>query len=799
MVASPCARASAAAIVLLAASPATSNPNAADVVAGKVSIEQSGSKLNVFQQTDKAIINWQSFNIAPNEHTQFHQPSASSIALNRITGTQKPSQIFGQLSANGRILIINPDGVLFGPGSRVDVAGLVVTTSDIRNEDFLGGRYLFNIPGNPNASIVNLGTISVTEHGIAALVAPAVRNAGTVSARLGKVSLASGSRFTLDLYGDNLINLAVGDEITHAVVDVGTGRPVADLVTNTGKISADGGTVALSAATARVAVDSVINNRGIIEARTIARSKGKIILGAQTATSKTAGAPKQHVNVSGVLDASGRGEGDSGGSVLVLGEDITLAGTLIDASGHSGGGKVLVGGDYGGGTLTPARMTLEADAVPTAYSVRVDKDSIIDVSALQSGDGGKAVAWADHDMTFSGTMYGRGGVQGGNGGFAEVSGLSSLVFSGIRADLSAPYGNNGLILFDPATPVTINATMAQDFSNILNSNTDVEYESAGAITLAANILRTAGNDQVQFKLVSEGSITVLPGITIGSSAGPLDVHFRAGTLDSCVAVLCDAAVTFGTGARIYTAGGAATMIQGTSYFTETQTYATYEQAEAQWELWWDDDPTFGIGFGEFDSVTNTISRTGLRKEHMPSSVVSTGPLPGISVDYEGNTIPLTFNQLVQLSKGLDIPPPQLLDIARSLDGTDITPSTYLVVLGNPTPTPQNKNKYLVGGTGTLNDPYVINFDAADIRGVFIDLATDAIIRKILNPARMSQIQDFLPIPNAKKEARKELIRDIVNNGEYFLDTTTGVRYKVDNGYIYEIDPNGKVICSANCA
>src|SRR5262249_25984849 len=193
------------------------------------------------------------------------------VALNRVTGGLGPSEILGSLPANGRIFLINRDGILFGPNAVINTAGFLATTNDIKNPDFMAGRYNFNIPGRPDASIVNHGRITATSGGFAALVAPGVRNTGTISATLGTVALASGNTFTLDFYGDRLITLAVGDQIANQVIDVQTQQPLRSLVENTGKLKANGGRVELTAAAARTVVDSVINNTGVIEANSIGR------------------------------------------------------------------------------------------------------------------------------------------------------------------------------------------------------------------------------------------------------------------------------------------------------------------------------------------------------------------------------------------------------------------------------------------------------------------------------------------------------------------------------------------------
>ena len=225
------------ALIALGAAPAAAGPNGPSVVGGAATVQgQGGPSVIVNQSTPNAIINWNTFNIGVNESVRFNQPSSSSVALNRVTGGLGPSEIMGTLTANGRVYIINRDGVLFGPGSVVNTAGFLATTSDIKNSDFMAGRYNFNIPGRPDASIVNQGRITATSGGFAALVAPGVRNSGTITATLGTVALASGNGFTLDLYGDKLITLAVNDQIAANVIDVATGRPLKSLVTNEGKI-----------------------------------------------------------------------------------------------------------------------------------------------------------------------------------------------------------------------------------------------------------------------------------------------------------------------------------------------------------------------------------------------------------------------------------------------------------------------------------------------------------------------------------------------------------------------------------
>src|SRR5256886_4301692 len=162
-----------AALLALGVAPAAGGPAGGTVVGGTATIQgQGGAAVTVNQSSSSAIINWNTFNIGANESVRFNQPSISSVVLNRVTGGLGPTEIMGTLTANGRVFVINRDGILFGPSAAVNTAGFLATTNDIRNRDFMAGRYKFNIPGRPDASIVNQGRITATSGGFAALVAP---------------------------------------------------------------------------------------------------------------------------------------------------------------------------------------------------------------------------------------------------------------------------------------------------------------------------------------------------------------------------------------------------------------------------------------------------------------------------------------------------------------------------------------------------------------------------------------------------------------------------------------------------
>ncbi|MGB6105906.1 MAG: filamentous hemagglutinin N-terminal domain-containing protein, partial [Pusillimonas sp.] len=283
-------------------------PSGGTVVGGSASIQHGPGTVNINQASNKAIINWQKFGIKPGESVNFRQPGSQSVTLNRVVGND-PSAIHGSLTANGTVMLVNPNGVVFGKGARIDVGGLVATTANIRDDDFMAGRYRFDQASiRPNAQVINEGHISIKDSGLAALVAPSVQNTGVIQAKLGKVALAGANTFTLDFQGDGLLSFDARSVVDQLPKDA-SGKPMA-LVDNSGSIHADGGTVLLSASAVKSVVDNVINTTGIVSATSVGSHNGKIVLsGGQAGT----------VAVNGSLNAGGAGAGQQGGKIVATG------------------------------------------------------------------------------------------------------------------------------------------------------------------------------------------------------------------------------------------------------------------------------------------------------------------------------------------------------------------------------------------------------------------------------------------------------------------------------------------------
>ncbi|MYM96822.1 YDG domain-containing protein, partial [Duganella vulcania] len=474
--AAPLRRKLIAVMVAACYSTAQAGPSNPTVVAGQASFNLQGKTYSI-TNTPNTIINWQSFSVAPDEITRFIQQSADSKVLNRITG-QNPTQILGSLQSNGKVFLINPNGVIFGAGSRVDVNGLVASSLAISNADFLAGKN--NFSGDASAGKVsNAGTITTPSGGQIFLVAPAVENSGVISAPNGDVVLAAGHSVQLFDSKDPNVQVVVSAP--------------ADQALNLGQIVAQGGRVGVYGA--------LVNQRGGINANSAVRgANGQIILKASGTTLLEAGS---------TTTATGSNL-NTGGDIRLLGARVGVTGNaVVDASGAAGGGTVLVGGDYQGKNA----------AVQNAQQSYVGKDSVIRADATQNGDGGKVIVWSDQATQMFGAISARGGANGGNGGFVETSG-HYLDMRG-TVDTRAPKGATGKLLLDPSDVyIADNSGVSGVPSSVGNLNlvsggsTFLESGSVQDSLLLTNTLHTA---------LLANDVTVSTGNPNGSGGGDISV------------------------------------------------------------------------------------------------------------------------------------------------------------------------------------------------------------------------------------------------------------------------------------
>lgn len=467
-------------------------PTNGQITAGNGSISQSGNTMTVTQGSDRMAATWNTFNIGSSATVNFVQPSSSSVALNRVTSGDA-SQIFGQLNANGQVYLINPSGILFGAGSAVNVGGLLASTLNISDANFMAGKNAFELQG-ASGSVVNQGNITAADGGYVALLGAQVRNEGNIVARLGSVVLAAGEKMTLDFNGDGLINVEVSNATLNASV------------VNQGLLRADGGAVIMTARATDAMLSEVVNNSGVIEARSLQNRNGSILLD---------GGDSGVVANSGTLNVSGVNAGESGGSARMLGQYVGVYdGSRIDASGDTGGGTVLVGGNYqGSGTEH------QADAVYMGSNASIKAD------ALGSGNGGTVVLWSTGSTRFQGDISAQGSGASGRGGIVETSGHDLEV--GGLVHLGAASGIGGSWLIDPFNINITNAANASGASGGPNFTSSAGANSnLSSATLNASLSEGA-NIQVttNASVGSGGDINVLDNVqAVGNASLTLQAH-----------------------------------------------------------------------------------------------------------------------------------------------------------------------------------------------------------------------------------------------------------------------------------
>ena len=504
-------------------------PQGPQVAAGQVSVKTPTPTSLVLQQsTGKAIIDWTSFSVQSGESVNIVQPGIHSVLLNRVTGTD-PSSILGTISANGEVFLVNPRGVVFGAGSQVSVGSLVASTLALSDADFLAGRYAFSAdPAGTPGQLEADGRISAPR-GTVALISPEMLVKGSVQG--ARVGLAAVGTTSVDVEGDGLIFFDARNDGLAARLDM------------LGHLQATGGgTVDIRALARAGFADTVLNLDGVVQARSLGVRDGQIVVD---------GGSDGIVSVTGQLDASGQGRGETGGTVKLLGQDVGLFGDArIDVSGRTGGGTAIVGGDLHGTGPDP-----DSKAVFVGQGVHIDAD------ALGTGNGGLVVAWSNESTKFAGTVTARGGASGGDGGFVETSSHDTLAFDG-SVDTSAAQGKVGTWLLDP-----IDIAIVAPSASTPDQQVGLD-ETAGAFTpKATSTGGTLGTDTIISALDHNNvTITTSGGATPDPTApAPGTVTISAPltwTTNHSLTITADLAINVGTHSAI-SAGGDLTLTAGT--------------------------------------------------------------------------------------------------------------------------------------------------------------------------------------------------------------------------------------------
>jgi trimeric autotransporter adhesin len=504
---------------------ASANPSGEQVVAGSASFNQNGSTLTI-TTSDRAIINWQDFSIGLGETTKFLQPGANSATLNRVVSGNL-SEILGDLSANGKIYLINPNGIVIGDSAKINTSSFIASTLDVSNEEFMNKKELnfFATGAGTTSTIINRGEINAVGGDIF-LLSNSLENYGSLNAKNGHVGLGAGREILLRETGDQRMSIkpATLQEFGNkGIENPGTikaanielksagGNAYALAMNNSGLIQATG-TKQVDGKVFLVADGGDIQNSGTIEASKSNGDGGSIFISGGMGS---ADKPSTVINTGQIL-AKGSGSGTKGGEIQFLGEQVGLFDGTLDVSGPAGGGTALVGGDYQG-TNPDVQNAAKTIISPTA-TLRAD--------ATEAGDGGKVIVWADDTTAFQGSISARGGDQGGNGGFVEVSGKENLMFDGF-ADVAATAGLDGTVLLDPN-----NLTISDDGSDNGSSGTGgIPQINFGTIGINNDMFVSPSRlQQIQgnVELRARESIFVEANVNFSNQTSGESVVFKAG-------------------------------------------------------------------------------------------------------------------------------------------------------------------------------------------------------------------------------------------------------------------------------
>lgn len=444
--------------------PVYAAPNGANVVHGNVNISQSGSNTIINQNTDKAIINWNSFDVNKGESVLFNQNSSSSIILNRVTNGL-PTSIFGNISANGNVFILNQAGVLVGNGASINTNSFLAGAANINDNDFIAGKYNFY---GAQGNVINNGSIKVHDGGYAVLMGKNIENNGLISAKLGKIYLSSGETFRMDMSGNDLIGVEVEKGITDAYIS------------NTGYIKAEGGTIIMTAKNASDVIRQAVNNTGVIDASSISYKGGKVILGAENG---------QVIN-DGEINVSSKS--DEGGLIELKAEYIINNG-LVYANGLNGGLINMLSSDL----------------------LKVGSSSIIQANSFGFGNGGNIKLISQKRAeSHKGALIEAGSIYG-SGGFIELSGYDSVYAFG-NFNTKSLYGVYGQFLLDPSNMFIGNySNLADNENNQVSSDGNTYID----ITWLNNMLNTSNVSLQTLQGNGLGDITLNAGVTLTGTNG----------------------------------------------------------------------------------------------------------------------------------------------------------------------------------------------------------------------------------------------------------------------------------------
>lgn len=540
-------------------------PSGGDIRSGQGSISQDGKNMTVLQNSDRMAIDWTKFDIAKDETVRYAQPDRNAISLNRVTGGQQ-SVIAGNLNANGNVVLVNPNGVVFTKNSSVDVGGLVASTARLNDEamkNFGNGKDSLglSLDKDSTASVINEGQIKA-QGGLVALHAANVENKGTITNEGGTLAMAAAKNLTLSAADDDKLNFTVDGDLAKAQA------------LNSGSLKADGGYVVMTAKSAGDVLSTVVNNSGTIEAKTLRKNeKGQILLD---------GGDNGQVEVSGTLDASGTEAGQDAGNIKVIGQKTVVHdNTNLLAKGDNNGGKIETSGDV---LDLGDNLNINASGEKGSHGTWLLDPLEVVISASKPSS-------ADHE---------HGTIVGDTNGKTK----NNVIFNDPPSKQNANNAYNSTTWIDSGK-----------VSEILGGGTDVIIQAisssgAASITLDSPIditVSSSASKNPTFTLEANRNITINKKITAEFGGKGLNIMLNADTDgDGIGAVIMNADVTTNGGWFKSATGGGVTHQYGTSD-ADKKNYGTYNGVTVDGGPN-HDGSTVGTYFGGKDTATKADNR-----------------------------------------------------------------------------------------------------------------------------------------------------------------------------------------------
>ncbi|MEK9871131.1 MAG: filamentous hemagglutinin N-terminal domain-containing protein, partial [Gammaproteobacteria bacterium] len=423
-------------------------PEGGTVIEGDGSITQVDEfNTHIDQLSQNLLMEFDSFDISADESVLITQPNASAWFVGNVIGGS-PTAIFGNITANGKVALVNASGVIFGETASINAAGVFASALGLSTNDLFDGESVnFNAEQGQGGYVVNHGLIAASVGGAVTLLGETVSNTGVIMASLGQINLASGSRAVVNFGPEQLIGIEVTDE----VLENNEGLRAA--VTNTGTLDAQGGAVLLTSSVSKSLFDYAINNEGVVKAKSAEYKDGVIrLFGSGSGVLNT-----------GTLDASSE-DGKGGRIDIASDQAVQIEGkSLVTVSGAQGGGDI---------------------SITAGTNLTVDAGVELAADAIREGDGG-SITLAGSDVSFAGSASARGGELGGDGGEVTITARDNLDFSG-SVDVSAPAGEQGTLTFN-VDAVTIDEDDGIRAAALENSRANVAVNANDRVDLNASL------------------------------------------------------------------------------------------------------------------------------------------------------------------------------------------------------------------------------------------------------------------------------------------------------------------------